>query len=119
MARKDDDGFLFLEGRKKELIICSGINIYPAEVEKAIQSIMEVKESAAVGLPDARRGEVVAAFVSLKEPNTLTEQQLIERLTGKIADFKLPRKVFFVDDFPRNTQGKILKKELKRQLVAQ
>jgi acyl-coenzyme A synthetase/AMP-(fatty) acid ligase len=59
---------------------------------------------------------VVAAFVSLKKPNTLTEQQLIERLTGKIADFKLPRKVFFVDDFPRNTQGKILKKELKRQL---
>ncbi len=116
MARRDADGFLFLEGRKKELIICNGINIYPAEVEKAIQSIMEVKESAAVGLPDARRGEVVAAFVSLKKPNTLTEQQLIERLTGKIADFKLPRKVFFVDDFPRNTQGKILKKELKRQL---
>jgi fatty-acyl-CoA synthase len=119
MARKDDSGFLFLEGRKKELIISNGINIYPAEVEKAIQSIVEVKESAAVGLPDARRGEVVAAFVSLKEPNTLTEQELIERLTGKIADFKMPRKVFFVDDFPRNTQGKILKKELKRQIEAQ
>ncbi len=119
MAKKDDDGFLFLEGRKKELIISNGINIYPAEVEKAIQSIVEVKESAAVGLPDARRGEVVAAFVSLKKPNTLTEQQLIERLTGKIADFKMPRKVFFVDDFPRNTQGKILKKELKRQLEVQ
>jgi fatty-acyl-CoA synthase len=118
MARRDADGFLFLEGRKKELIISNGINIYPAEVEKAIQSIVEVKESAAVGLPDARRGEVVAAFVSLKKPNTLTEQQLIERLTGKIADFKLPRKVFFVEDFPRNTQGKILKKELKRQLAA-
>jgi fatty-acyl-CoA synthase len=119
MARKDSDGFLFLEGRKKELIISSGINIYPAEVEKAIQSIIEVKESAAVGLPDARRGEVVAAFVSLKQPNTLTEQQLIERLTGKIADFKLPRRVFFVEDFPRNTQGKILKKELKRQIEVQ
>ncbi len=118
MARRDTDGFLFLEGRKKELIISNGINIYPAEVEKAIQSIIEVKESAAVGLPDARRGEVVAAFVSLKQPNTLTEQQLIERLTGKIADFKMPRKVFFVEDFPRNTQGKILKKELKRQLDA-
>jgi fatty-acyl-CoA synthase len=116
MAKKDADGFLFIEGRKKELIISSGINIYPAEVEKAIQSITQVKETAAVGMPDAKRGEVVAAFVSLNEGDTLTENELIEKLSGKIAPFKLPRKVFFVDDFPRNTQGKILKKELKRQL---
>ena len=119
LARKDSDGFLFIEGRKKDLIISNGINIYPAEVEKAIQSITQVKESAAVGMPDPRRGEVVAAFVSLKEGGTLTEGELIEKLSGKIATFKLPRKIFFVDDFPRNTQGKILKKELRKQLSAQ
>jgi fatty-acyl-CoA synthase len=115
MGRKDEEGFLFIAGRKVELIISSGENIYPAEVEKAIQSITQVKEAAAVGMPDPRRGEVVAAFVSLKAGMSLSEQELIERISDKIAAFKLPKKVFFVDDFPRNVSGKILKKELKKR----
>jgi fatty-acyl-CoA synthase len=115
MARKDEEGFLYIVGRKVEMIISSGENIYPAEVEKAIQSITQVKEAAAVGMPDPRRGEVVAAFVSLKEGQTLSEQQLIERISDKIAAFKLPKKVIFVEDFPRNVSGKIVKKELKKR----
>ncbi len=117
MGRKDEEGFLYIAGRKVELIISSGENIYPAEVEKAIQSIPQVKEAAAVGMPDPRRGEVVAAFVSLKEAASLTEEELLEKISDKIAAFKLPKKVFFVDDFPRNVSGKILKKELKKQLT--
>ena len=115
MGRKDEEGFLYIAGRKIEMIISSGENIYPAEIEKAMQSISQVKEAAAIGMPDPKRGEVVAAFVSLKKPNTLTEAQLIEKLSDKIAKFKLPKKVFFVDDFPRNVSGKILKKELKKR----
>jgi fatty-acyl-CoA synthase len=118
MGRKDEEGFLYIAGRKMELIISSGENIYPAEVEKAIQSVPQVKEAAAVGMPDARRGEVVAAFVSLKEAGTLSEEELLEKISGKIAPFKLPKKVIFVDDFPRNVSGKILKKELKKQFYA-
>jgi fatty-acyl-CoA synthase len=117
MGRKDEEGFLYIAGRKVELIISSGENIYPAEVEKAIQSIPQVKEAAAVGMPDPRRGEVVAAFVSLKEAASLSEEELLEKISGKIAAFKLPKKVIFVDDFPRNVSGKILKKELKKQLT--
>jgi len=118
MGRKDEEGFLFIVGRKVEMIISSGENIYPAEVEKAIQSVPGVKEAAAVGMPDARRGEVVAAFVSLKQHASLSEEELLSRIAGKIAPFKLPRKVIFVDDFPRNVSGKILKKELKKQFEA-
>jgi fatty-acyl-CoA synthase len=116
MGRRDEEGFLYLAGRKAELIISSGENIYPAEIEKAVQSIPEVKEAAAVAMPDQRRGEVVAAFVSLRVPGTLTEDELIERLSGKIAPFKIPRKIFFVDEFPRSVAGKILKKELKKRV---
>ncbi len=115
MGRKDEEGFLYIAGRKVEMIISSGENVYPAEVEKAIQSIAAVKEAAAVGMPDPRRGEVVAAFVSLKEGQTLSEQELIEKISDKIAAFKLPKKVFFVEDFPRNVSGKIVKKELKKR----
>ncbi len=116
MGRKDEQGFLYIAGRKVELIISSGENIYPAEVEKAIQSIPQVKEAAAVGMPDPRRGEVVAAFVSLKEKASLSEDELVGAISDKIAPFKLPKKVFFVEDFPRNVSGKILKKELKKRL---
>jgi fatty-acyl-CoA synthase len=115
MGRKDEEGFLYIAGRKVEMIISSGENIYPSEVEKAIQSIPQVKEAAAVGMPDPRRGEVVAAFVSLKRPDSLTEQDLIDKISDKIAGFKLPKKVFFVEEFPRNVSGKIVKKELKKR----
>lgn len=116
MARRDDEGFIYIVGRKVEMIISSGENIYPAEVERAIQSIDQVKEAAVVGMPDPTRGEVGCAFVSLNKGKVLTEEELIEGLTDKIAKFKMPKKVVFVDDYPRNTSGKILKKELKKRL---
>ncbi len=116
MARRDDEGFIYIVGRKVEMIISSGENIYPAEVERAIQSIDQVKEAAVVGMPDQSRGEVGCAFVLPKKGADLTEEALLDGLTDKIAKFKMPKKVVFVDDFPRNTSGKILKKELKKML---
>ena len=118
MGRRDEEGFIYIVGRKVEMIISSGENIYPAEVERVIQALPEVREAAAVGMPDRKKGEVVAVFVMLKEGAELTEAALLAALQGKIAPFKIPKKVVFVEDFPRNTTGKILKKELKEKLSA-
>jgi len=115
MGKRDEEGFLYLVGRKSELIISAGENIFPAEVERVVNSLPEVKESAVVGIPDDKRGEAVAVFVLLKEGQSLTEEGLVDGLRGKVANFKLPKKVIFVSDFPRNTSGKILKRELKTQ----
>jgi len=116
MGRRDDEGFVSVIGRKQELIISSGENIYPAEVERAIQALPEVREAAAVAMPDETRGEVVAAFVMLHEGQPITEDDLIRALDGRIAHFKIPKKVIFVDNFPRNPAGKILKRELKKRV---
>jgi len=120
MGRRDGDGFVYIIGRKQELIISSGENIYPAEVERAIQALPQVKEAAAVAMPDpAKRGEVVAAFVSLQEGQAMTEEDLINALQGQIAHFKIPKRVFFLDDFPRNATGKILKRELQKHFTTE
>jgi fatty-acyl-CoA synthase len=117
MGRRDEEGFITIVGRKVEMIISSGENIYPAEVERVIQALPEVREAAAVGMPDRKKGEVVAVFVMLREGAALTEAALLAALQGKIAPFKIPKKVVFVEDFPRNSTGKILKKELKEKFI--
>lgn len=116
MGRRDEEGFLYIVGRKVELIISSGENIYPAEVERAVQGLPGVREAAAVGMPDRKKGEVVALFVLPREGAGLTEEALLEGLRGKIAPFKIPKKVVFVEEFPRNATGKILKKGLREML---
>ncbi|MBA4421648.1 MAG: o-succinylbenzoate--CoA ligase [Syntrophus sp. (in: bacteria)] len=116
MGQRDEEGFISIVGRKVEMIISSGENIYPAEVERVLQALPEVREAAAVGMPDRKKGEVVAAFVMLKEGAELTEEALLAAVKDRIAGFKLPKKVIFVKDFPRNSIGKILKKDLKEQV---
>ena len=116
MGQRDEEGFITIVGRKVEMIISSGENIYPAEVERVIQALPEVREAAAIGMPDRKKGEVVAAFVMLKEGAELSEEALLAAVKDRIAGFKLPKKVIFVKDFPRNSIGKILKKDLKEQL---
>jgi fatty-acyl-CoA synthase len=116
LGRRDGDGFLYLVGRKNDLIICAGENIYAAEVERAIEQHPQVAEAAVVGMPDAKRGEVVAAFVRLENGCVLGDDELLHFLDDKIAAFKRPRKMVLVGDFPRNKTGKILKAELKKTL---
>ena len=116
MGRRDEEGFITIVGRKVEMIISSGENIYPAEVERVIQALPEVREAAVVGIPDRKKGEVVAAFVLLKDGAQLTEEALLAAIRDRIALFKLPKKIVFVEDFPRNSAGKILKKEMKERL---
>jgi len=116
MGRRDEEGFITIVGRKVEMIISSGENIYPAEVERVIHALPEVREAAVVGIPDRKKGEVVAAFVLLKDGAQLTEEELLAAIRDRIALFKLPKKIVFVEDFPRNSAGKILKKEMKERL---
>jgi len=102
-------------GRKSDLIICAGENIYAAEVEHAIEALAQVSEAAVVGTPDATRGEVAVAFVVLREAGTLTAEGLAEALKGRLAPFKIPKKVAFVEALPKTGSGKIHKNELKQQ----
>jgi fatty-acyl-CoA synthase len=117
LARRDPEGFIYIVGRKKDMIIRSGENIYAAEVEQAIVSIPGVAEAAAVGMPDPKRGEAVAAYVVMKSGRALSDEDLIAGLQGRIAPFKIPKKIVFVSEFPRNAAGKILKAELKAALI--
>jgi len=116
MGRRDEDGFVYIVGRKVEMIISSGENIYPAEVERALQSVPGVKEAAVVGMPDPKRGEVVGAFVILKPGCIVSEADILNTLAGKIAHYKIPKSIFFVEEFPRNQSGKVLKRILKKRL---
>jgi fatty-acyl-CoA synthase len=116
MGRRDEDGFVYIVGRKVEMIISSGENIYPVEVERALQTLPGIKEAAVVGIPDPRRGEVVGAFVIPNREMQMSEADIINALSGKIANFKVPKRIFFVDEFPRNQSGKVLKRILKKRV---
>ena len=112
LARRDDEGFLYLAGRKMDLIISSGENVYAVEVERAIEAVPGVAAAAAVGVPDPRRGEVVAAYVQLEPGAVMADADLIEALYETIAPFKIPKRVYFVETLPRNSAGKIMKHRL-------
>ncbi len=116
MGRRDEDGFVYIVGRKVEMIISSGENVYPVEVERALQTVPGIREAAVVGMPDAKRGEVVGAFVILQKDSQLSEADILNALSGKIAHFKVPKRIFFVEEFPRNQSGKVLKRILKNRV---
>jgi long-chain acyl-CoA synthetase len=114
LGYRDEDGFLFIAGRKKELIIRGGYNVYPQEVEAVLRSHPAVSEAAVVGVPDERLGEEVRAYVSLRPGANATEQEIIDFVKDRVAAYKYPRSVVFVDDIPKNSEGKILKRELTK-----
>jgi fatty-acyl-CoA synthase len=114
LGRRDGEGFIYVAGRKSDLIICAGENIYAPEVEHAIEAHPHVAEAGVVGVQDAKRGEVAAAFVRLEEGRLMKEDDLLRFLEDKIAAFKHPRKIRFVTEaLPRNRLGKLIKDELK------
>ncbi|HJV47131.1 MAG TPA: long-chain fatty acid--CoA ligase [Bacillota bacterium] len=113
MGYMDEDGYLFIVDRKKELIITRGLNVYPREIEEVIYTYPAVLETAVIGVPDPTRGEIVKAFIVPKEGTTIEKNELMEFLNKRLANYKLPRIVEFVDQLPKNAAGKILKKQLK------
>ena len=118
MGYRDEDGFFFIVDRKKELIIRGGFNVYPREVEEVLYAHPAVAEAAVIGVPDEKFGEEVKAVVALKAGQQVTAEELIAYTKERVAPYKYPRTVEFVDTLPKGPTGKILKKELKQQLEA-
>ena len=111
----DDDGYTFLVDRIKDLIICSGFNVYPRMVEEVIYRHPAVAEVTVIGVPDEKRGETVKAFVKLKEDSHLTEEKLLSFLKDKLSPIEMPRYIEFRDELPKTMIGKLSKKELKAE----
>jgi malonyl-CoA/methylmalonyl-CoA synthetase len=110
---KDESGYVYIVGRSKDLIISGGYNVYPKEIEALIDQVEEVEESAVIGLADTDLGESVTAIIVLKPSQTLDELKLIQDLKKKIANYKVPKRVYFVSELPRNAMGKVQKNELR------
>ncbi len=115
LARIDEDAYLYIVDRSKDMYISGGENVYPAEVENAIYEIPEIGEAAVIGVPDQKWGEVGKAVVTVKPGKQLTEEQIITHLKGCLAKFKVPAGVIFVDALPRNAMGKVLKNTLREK----
>ncbi|MEH7414328.1 fatty acid--CoA ligase family protein [Neobacillus drentensis] len=115
MARMDEEGYFYIVDRKKDMIIVGGYNVYPREVEEVIYNHPEVVEAAVVGIPDPNQGEAVTAYVVSKNPG-LTKEQVQEYCREHLAKYKVPTTIEFIEELPKNTTGKILRRALKNQL---
>ena len=115
LGRFDADGYLYIVGRDKDMIITGGYNVYPKEVEIEIDSLASVEESAVIGLPHPDFGEAVTAIVVADSESQPEEADLIAVLKGTLAKYKCPKKIVFVENLPRNAMGKIQKNALKHQ----
>lgn len=116
LARKDDEGYFYIVDRKKDLVLVGGYNVYPREVEEVLYNHPDVVEVAVFGVPDPNFGEAVRSVVVSKNPN-LTENELLEYCKGHLAKYKVPASIEFIDELPKNTTGKILRRALKDQVT--
>ncbi len=115
IARMDEDGYFYIVDRKKDMIICSGYNVYPREVEEVLFEHSAIAEAVAIGVPDAYRGETVKAFVVLKAGRTATEEEIIAFCKERLAPYKVPKSVEFATDLPKSLVGKVLRRELRER----
>jgi long-chain acyl-CoA synthetase len=115
IGHADQEGYLFITDRKKDMLLVNGINVYPREIEEILYQFPGVKEAAVIGVPDARRGEQPMAFVATNEGAVLEEKLVQQFVRDRLADYKVPKKIVFVPALPRNATGKILKTALRQQ----
>ena len=116
VGRMDEKGFVYIEDRKKDMILVSGFNVYPNEVESVVVTHPGVLEAAAVAQPDSRAGEVVALFVVKRDPN-LTAEVLVEHCRTSLTGYKVPRHIYFRSELPKTNVGKIMRRSLRDELV--
>jgi len=112
IGRMDAQGFIYIEDRKKDLILVSGFNVYPNEIENVVVSHPDVLEAAVIGVPDQQTGEAVKLFAVKKNP-ALTEAQLIKHCRENLTGYKIPREVIFRDELPKTNIGKVLRRALR------
>ena len=113
LMRQDEEGFIYVAGRKKEMIISGGENIYPLEVEQTIYEIEAIGEAAVIGKPDEKWGEVPVAFISFKPNQKIREEEIITFCKEKLASYKVPKTIRIMDSLPKNATGKIDKARLQ------
>ena len=114
VGRIDEEGFLYIEDRAKDMVLRAGENVYCAEVESAVYEHPDVYEAAVLGVPEERLGEEVACVVRLRAGASLTVDQLQDFVAGTLAAFKVPSRIAFTDEpLPRNPAGKVLKRQLR------
>ncbi|WP_301108995.1 fatty acid--CoA ligase family protein [Sporosarcina sp.] len=116
LARRDENGYFYIVDRKKDMVIVGGFNVYPREVEEVLFSHRDVIEAAVIGVPDINFGEEVQAFVVLKEGSEVTEESLQAFCAKRLVKYKVPKTIEFLDELPKNTTGKILRRSLKDQV---
>jgi long-chain acyl-CoA synthetase len=115
----DEDGWFYIVDRKKDMINVAGYKVWPREVEDALYTHPQVREAAVVGIADEYRGETVKAFVALKEGDEVSENELVSYCKERMADYKYPRKVEFLEEIPKTATGKFLRRELRDEARAQ
>lgn len=118
LAQRDDEGYYYIVGRKKDMFISGGENVYPAEVEGVLATHEGIAEAAVIGRPDPKWGEVGLAVVVPRHHGSLTEAEIISFCAGKLARYKIPKSVVFAELLPRNAMGKVIKSELYARYVA-
>jgi acyl-CoA synthetase (AMP-forming)/AMP-acid ligase II len=113
IAYRDDEGYFYICDRKKDMIITGGMNVYPAEIEAVLEQHPDVYENAVFGIPSEQWGEMVHAAVVAQPGSGLTADAVIEFARERLASYKIPRSVSFVDELPKTGSGKVLKRELR------
>lgn len=116
LAKMDEEGYFYIVDRKKDLILVGGYNVYPREVEEVLYSHPEIVEVAVLGVPDPNLGEAVKSYVVSKNPE-LTEEEVLQFCSEHLAKYKIPSSVEFLEELPKNTTGKILRRALKQQVL--
>ena len=119
LARKDNENYISIVGRSKDLIISGGLNIYPKEIEDVLNQMEGIDESAIIGLPDPDYGETVSAVIVKKRESNITGEEVKSFIKEHLASFKAAKYVFFVDELPRNVMGKVQKNILRKTFTEQ
>ena len=115
LAKMDEDRYIYIVDRKKDMIIVAGLNVYPREIEEVLHEHPKVRDVAVVGEADNLRGESVIAYIALKEGENAHHKEILRWLKERLAAYKIPRRIEFVDELPRNSSGKVLKRMLKKE----
>jgi long-chain acyl-CoA synthetase len=115
LAKQDEDGYFYIVGRKKDLIIVGGYNVYPREIEEVLYAHPAVYEAAVIGMADEVKGEIPKAYINLKSGQTTTEKEIVEFCKQNLAPYKVPRQVEIRSELPKSSTGKILHRELRAE----
>jgi long-chain acyl-CoA synthetase len=117
IARMDEDGYVFVVDRKKDIIISCGYNVYPREIDEVLYEHPKILDAVAIGVPDLYRGETVKAYVVLKAGESVTEEEIIQFSKARLAAYKVPRAVEFRQSLPKSMVGKVFRKELRQEML--